>query len=99
MMGHHVHSSRGGGVAPGKAKGKTGDHLKSAWPLLEELIRPRKGKLAIGFGLMLINMACSLVLPASSKFLLDNVINKHQTELLTPLIGAVLAATLIQSVT
>jgi ABC-type multidrug transport system fused ATPase/permease subunit len=86
-------------VAPGKAKGKTSDHLKSAWPLLQELIQPRRGKIAIGLLLMLINMACSLVLPGSSKFIFDLVINKHRTELLMPIVGVVLAATLIQAIT
>jgi len=86
-------------VAPGKPKGKTSDHLKSAWPLLRELIRPRRGKIAFGFLLMAINKLCGLVLPGSTKFLIDNVINKHQVEMLTPLVGAVFAATLIQGVT
>ncbi|HTP31383.1 MAG TPA: ABC transporter ATP-binding protein [Candidatus Acidoferrales bacterium] len=86
-------------MAPGKPKGKTSDHLKSAWPLLRELIRPRRGKIAFGFLLMGINKLCGLVLPGSTKFLIDNVINKHQVELLTPLVGAVFAATLIQGVT
>jgi len=88
-------------VAPGtaKAKGKASNHLKSAWPLLEELIRPRKAKIATGMVLMLVNMACSLVLPGSSKVIFDLVINQHRTELLMPIIGAVLAATLIQAIT
>jgi subfamily B ATP-binding cassette protein MsbA len=86
-------------VAPTKPKGKASGHLKSAWPLLRELIRPRRGKIAFGFFLMLINKACGLVLPGSTKFLLDNVIGKRQVELLTPLVGAVFAATLIQGVT
>ncbi|HXK01442.1 MAG TPA: ABC transporter ATP-binding protein [Verrucomicrobiae bacterium] len=86
-------------MAPGKPKGKTSDHLKSAWPLLRELIRPRRGKIAFGFLLMAINKLCGLVLPGSTKFLIDNVINKHQVEMLTPLVGAVFAATLIQGVT
>ena len=88
-------------MAPGtaKAKGKASNHLKSAWPLLEELIRPRKAKIATGMVLMLVNMACSLVLPGSSKVIFDLVINQHRTELLMPIIGAVLAATLIQAIT
>jgi subfamily B ATP-binding cassette protein MsbA len=86
-------------MAPGKPKGKTSDHLKSAWPLLRELIQPRRGKIAIGLALMLINMACSLVLPGSSKFIFDLVIGQHKTNLLAPIIGAVLAATLIQAIT
>src|SRR5215831_8909152 len=99
MMGHHVHSSRGGRVAPGKDKGKTSDHLKSAWPLLRELIRPRRGMLAIGFALMLVNKLCSLVLPGSPKFLIDYVINGHRPDLLAPLVGAIFAATIIQGIT
>jgi len=86
-------------VGPQKPKGKTSDHLKSAWPLLRELIRPRKGKIAFGFLLMGINKVCGLVLPGSTKFLIDNVINKHQVELLTRLVGAVFAATIIQGIT
>jgi subfamily B ATP-binding cassette protein MsbA len=86
-------------VAPGKPKGKTSDHLKSSWPLLRELIRPRKGKIAIGFVLMAINKLCGLVLPGSTKFLIDNVINKHQIGMLTTLVGGVFAATIIQGIT
>ena len=86
-------------MAPGKAKGKTSDHLKSGWPLLRDLIRPRKAKLALGFVLMIINRLCGLVLPGSTKFLLDNVIGKHQISLLTPLVGTVFAATIIQGIT
>jgi subfamily B ATP-binding cassette protein MsbA len=86
-------------LSPTKPKGKTGDHLKSAWPLLRELIRPRRGKIALGFLLMLINKLCGLVLPGSTKFLLDDVIGKRQVQLLMPLVGAVLLATLIQGIT
>src|SRR5215471_18261512 len=85
-------------VSP-KPKGKTGDHLKGAWPLLRELIRPRRRIIALGFVLMLINKLCGLVLPGSTKFLLDDVIGKHNIGLLTPLVGAVFAATLVQGVT
>ena len=71
-------------MAPGKPQGKTSDHLKGAWPLLKELIRPRQGKIAFGFLLMGINKLCGLVLPGSTKFLIDNVINQHQVNLLMP---------------
>src|SRR5262249_29390796 len=68
-------------------------------PLLKELIRPRRKLLAIGFVLMIVNRLCGLVLPASTKFLVDDVIGKRHVQLLTPLIAAVLAATLIQAAT
>ena len=86
-------------MTPGKPKGKTSDHLKSTWPLLRELIRPRRGKIAFGFLLMAINKLCGLVLPGSTKFLIDNVINKQQVGLLMPLVGAVFAATIVQGIT
>jgi subfamily B ATP-binding cassette protein MsbA len=73
--------------------------LKSVLPLLKELIRPRRKLLAAGFILMIINRLCGLVLPASTKYLIDDVVGKRQTDLLVPLIAAVLAATLVQSVT
>jgi ABC-type multidrug transport system fused ATPase/permease subunit len=63
------------------------------------LIRPRRGLLALGFLLMLINRVSGLVLPYSTKYLIDTVMVKHHLQLLKPLVGAVLLATLIQGVT
>ena len=83
-------------MAPSKPKGKTSDHFRSALPLLKELVRPRRKLLALGFGLMLINRVMGMVLPVSTKFLVDNVITRGQASLLTPLVLAVFAATLIQ---
>jgi subfamily B ATP-binding cassette protein MsbA len=48
---------------------------------------------------MAINRAAGLALPASTKWLIDDVIAKRQVELLVPIIATVLAATLIQGVT
>ncbi|MGA2274747.1 MAG: ABC transporter ATP-binding protein [Bryobacteraceae bacterium] len=64
-----------------------------------ELVRPRRALFALGLLLTLINSVCGIVLPGSTKFLIDNVIGKHQTKLLMPLVGGVLLATLIQGVT
>jgi len=63
------------------------------------LIHPRRGLLALGFLLMVINRISSLVLPASTKFLVDDVIAKGHGNLLLPLVGAVLMSTLIQGAT
>ena len=62
-------------------------------------MRPRRGLLAVGLVLMAINRSSSLVLPASTKFLIDDVIGKKHTDLLLPLLGAVVLATIIQGVT
>ena len=62
-------------------------------------MRPRRWLLALGFVLMVINRVAALVLPYSTKFLIDTVINKHHIEQLRPLVLLVLAATLIQGIT
>jgi ABC-type bacteriocin/lantibiotic exporter with double-glycine peptidase domain len=75
---------------------------KRVWELLPdilEFIRPRRGLLAVGFVLMVINRASGLVLPGSSKFLIDNVITKRQIHLLLPLVLAVVGATALQGIT
>jgi subfamily B ATP-binding cassette protein MsbA len=48
---------------------------------------------------MVINRVSGLALPASAKFLIDDVIGKRRAELLLPLVATVLLATLIQGVT
>jgi ABC-type multidrug transport system fused ATPase/permease subunit len=73
--------------------------LKAVWPEVWKLMRPRRGLLAFGFLLMVINKVAGFVLPYSSKFLIDNVVGKNQTGLLRPLVFAVLLATLVQGVT
>jgi ABC-type multidrug transport system fused ATPase/permease subunit len=75
---------------------------KNAWKNLPDvwaLIKPRRGLLALGFGLMAINRVAGLVLPASTKYLVDNVITKRQLSLLTPIVLGVLGATVIQGLT
>jgi ABC-type multidrug transport system fused ATPase/permease subunit len=73
--------------------------LKAVWPEVWKLMRPRRGLLALGFLLMIINKLAGFVLPYSSKFLIDNVVSKGQTGLLRPLVLWVLFATVIQGVT
>jgi ABC-type multidrug transport system fused ATPase/permease subunit len=76
--------------------------LKSAWKALPDvwaLIHPRRGLLILGLGLMAINRLSGLILPASTKYLVDDVIGKRQTHLLTPIVLAVVAATIIQGLT
>ncbi len=86
-------------MAPSKPKKKPGEQLRSVLPLLKELVRPRRRLLALGMVLMIINRAAGLVLPSSTKVLVDNIVGKHQLQLLTPLVLAVLAATIIQGIT
>jgi subfamily B ATP-binding cassette protein MsbA len=82
-----------------KAPGTSRPELRAVLPLVWELIRPRRGLLALGFVLMAINRVASLVLPYSTRFLIDSVIIKRNTQLLKPLVLGVLLATVIQGIT
>jgi len=69
------------------------------WPDIQAMVRPRRGILALGLLLIIIKTLSSFVLPASTRYLIDNVIGKHQSSLLIPLTLAVVGATAIQGVT
>jgi subfamily B ATP-binding cassette protein MsbA len=73
--------------------------LSQAWHDAKDLIWAHRSRLALGMLLMVVNRLVGLVLPASSKYLIDEVINKHRSELLTTLALAAGAATLVQAVT
>jgi subfamily B ATP-binding cassette protein MsbA len=75
--------------------------LKKVMPEIWKLIRPRRWLLAFGFFLMVINRVAGLVLPFSTKFLIDRVLREHggNPKLLMPLAGLVFTTTAIQAVT
>jgi ABC-type multidrug transport system fused ATPase/permease subunit len=62
-----------------------------------KLIRPRKWHLAGSFLLILANRFCSFVVPVSSRYLINDVMYRHQREELPLIIGAVVGATFIQA--
>ena len=80
----------------GKKPPKT-QRLKALVPDLVALVKPRRGLLAAGFVLMAAGRGAGLVLPASTKVLIDDVIGKSRTDLLAPLLAAIAAATVVQS--
>ena len=82
-----------------KKKGPKSERLRALLPDLWALVRPRRGTLLLGLGLMAVNRVAGLVLPASTKFLVDDVIGRRELSWLTPLVGAVVLATLVQGVT
>ncbi len=82
-----------------KPKKSTSQSLRAIWPDLREMILPRRPLLALSFVLMLINRFSGLVLPYSTRFLVDNVIGQKNESLLTPLVLAIVGATMIQGVT
>jgi len=84
---------------PPEEKKKKKLELDVVWREAKELIWARRGRLAVGLGLMLVSRLAGLVLPASSKYVVDEVIGKGRHELLPLLAGAAIAATLIQAAT
>ncbi len=63
------------------------------------MILPRRGLLVVSLLLMAINRFSGLVLPYSTKFMIDDVIDKRHTNLLVPIVVAIVLATIIQGVT
>ena len=78
---------------------KTRVTASAAWREARELIWAHRRRLGIGLVLMLVSRSAGLVLPASSKWLIDEVIGKQRVDLLPPLALAAGAATIIQAVT
>jgi len=54
----------------------------AVWRESRDLIWEHRGRLGLGLSLMLVNRLSGLVLPATSKYLVDEVIGKHRAELL-----------------
>jgi ABC-type multidrug transport system fused ATPase/permease subunit len=73
--------------------------LSTAWGYAREIIWSHRRRVGIGLGLLLINRAAGFVLPASTKFLIDNVLTEGRMDLLIWLALAAVTATLVQSVT
>src|SRR5438045_9444414 len=66
---------------------------------LKDLIWPRRNLFGLGLVLVFINRVAGLVLPGSTKFLIDDVVQKRREELLIPIAAAVGVAVLIQALT
>ena len=71
--------------------------LRAILPDLWEIVRPLRGQLFIGVVLIIIARCASLILPASTKYLIDDIIGKRNHEMLMPLVAAVVSATIIQA--
>ena len=95
-----THPTRGMDPSSSPAsKRPSSERLRALWPDIWALVKPRRGILALGLVLIAINRVSGVVLPYSTRFLIDNVINKRQASMLLPLTLAVVGATAIQGVT
>jgi ABC-type multidrug transport system fused ATPase/permease subunit len=68
-------------------------------PEIWKLVEPFRWVLAGSCLLMIVNRICSLAVPISSRYLVNNVMYKHQIEKLPLIVGAVVAAAFIQGIT
>ncbi len=73
-------------------------NFSSAWRDARDLVWSHRYRLAVGMLLMILNRLVGLVLPASSKYLIDEVIIKHRSTLLMPLAIAAGIATVVQAI-
>jgi len=98
-LGPSGEKSQGGDLRDdGSAKRKlTAAEIRELLPDLYELIHPRRFLLLGGLAIVMFNRLAGLVLPASSKFLIDDIIHGGHHEYLLPLVGAVVAATFVQA--
>ncbi len=77
----------------------TSERLRALAPDIWQLVGPRRAMLALGLVLIAINRASGLVLPASTRYLVDDIIVNRQAWLLEPLVAVVAAATAVQGIT
>jgi subfamily B ATP-binding cassette protein MsbA len=82
-----------------EAEKKKKPKLSDSWRETKELVAVHRRRLLLGLGLMLVTRLVGLVMPATSKMLIDDVIGKHRVELLWPIAIAGGIATLVQAAT
>ncbi len=82
-------------MAPKPEKKKV--NLQNAWQEARALVWQHRHRLGLGLSIMLVSRLAGLVLPATSKFLIDEVIGRQRAELLTPLALAAAGATVLQA--
>jgi subfamily B ATP-binding cassette protein MsbA len=93
---------RGGSARAGQdGSSQRKPSLKKLWPQIKTLLAPRRGLLVAGLGLMVVNRVAGLVLPYTSKPLLDKVLNQAhpRPDLLPRFIALVFTAMVAQAIT
>src|SRR5262249_18599417 len=87
-----------GGLAPRMTELKKRKFtFGAAWRDAGELVAAHKGRLALGLVLLLVSRVSGMVLPMTSKSLIDDVATHRRREMLVPLALAAGAATLVQA--
>ena len=82
---------------PDKKARKT--DMKRAWAEARALMWHHRRSLAIGMGLMVVSRLASMVLPFSTKYVIDDVLGSRQTQLLLPIALLAGVTTIVQALT
>jgi ABC-type multidrug transport system fused ATPase/permease subunit len=99
MKAERTTSTRGAIRAAAGDEPRKKPELKKVMPEIWRLVRPRRWLLLLGLVLVAINRTAGLVLPLSTKYFIDVVLNHHHVNRLLPLVGLVFLSTAIQAVT
>ena len=91
-------SARSSDAAAGSGPAKKKIDSQAAWREFRELIWFHRRRLSLGLALMMISRLSGIVLPALSKYVIDDVIGKGHHELLVPIALASGAATIVQAI-
>ncbi len=71
--------------------------LKHVWRESRGLLWEHRRTLGLGLAIMVVSRLSGLVLPSTSKFLIDNVIGEDRADLLIPLAAVATVATIVQA--
>ena len=96
-LGGAERAGAGRAVAAARDDKKKDIHWASAWAEARTLIWAHRARLSLGLSLMVVSRLAGLVLPATSKYLIDDVVGKGRHELLVPLALAAGGATFVQA--
>ncbi len=99
MKAERTTSSRGAIRAAGGDQPKRKPDLKKVMPEVWRLVHPLRWLLLFGLLLVAVNRVAGLVLPLSTKYLIDVVLHNHHGDKLLKLVGVVFVATAIQAAT
>jgi subfamily B ATP-binding cassette protein MsbA len=86
-------------VDSGEKAKKRRPKFSNVWHEVWALVSPRKWIMLGAMMLLIVNRIAALALPASTKFLIDDVVQKHMGHLLVRLVALVLGATILQAAT
>jgi ABC-type multidrug transport system fused ATPase/permease subunit len=73
--------------------------FREVWSEARSILSARRKVLFGGFVLMLVNRISGFVIPVAAKFLIDDVLGKHHTYLLKPIMGVMILGAIVQAAT